>query len=515
MEGSLDEVKSVEFQYGLLLLRTKRFQSVMDRLGSRRISKPIGWALLYILPVSAAIGLFIFLSQETVFFSPVRGAVASTVRGVTPLAYLGLPGINPYLPWLYGWIALVVAMVVHEGAHGVVARSLGLPVKSSGLVLLLVIPIGAFVEVDEDAMKAAKARDSGRVLAAGAGVNFVLGVVCLLLLFSVVSSMTPAANGIGVARVITPSPAATSGVKPGDFIVAVNGTNYDDGAQFRGSSWYHPGQVVNVTISRGGQLQEVRLIVGARPNTTVACAGSPSNLGPYLCTATLAPYLGDMQGENITFSSSGSGTFSSTECVIQGNSCSVSYSSSGSQGTSQTISASYAGDAQNSASSGSVQLSSLSSTTDSSDTTTLANSEGYIGTITASYSALQQGVSSYTGALFSRPILYLCIPTFPQCQSQVPFSNSNAVFYSSSYGSALVPLATLLYWLFFLNFNLAVFNALPLYPLDGGQAFRLGVQALGRGKLSERALTRISIVVALIVIAVIFSFPAAAYLGLI
>jgi hypothetical protein len=196
-------------------------------------------------------------------------------------------------------------------------------------------------------------------------------------------------------------------------------------------------------------------------------------------------------------------------------SCSISYAPSGNQGASQTIYASYGGDAQNSASSVSVQLPSSSSNTGSSDDAALANSEGYIGTITASYSALQQGVSSYTGAFFSRPILYLCIPTFPQCQGQVPFSTSNAVFYSSSFGSALVPLASLLYWLFFLNFNLAVFNALPLYPLDGGQAFRLGVQAVGRGKLSEKALTRISIIVTLIVIAVIFSFPAAAYLGLI
>jgi membrane-associated protease RseP (regulator of RpoE activity) len=347
-------------------------------------------------------------------------------------------------------------------------------------------------------------------------VNFVLGIVCLLILFSVVSSMTPAAHGIGVARIITPSPAAGAGVRPGDFIVAVNGIAYDDGTQFKNTTWYHPGQVVNVTLSREGQLSHIRLTVGARPNVTVACLSQASNTGSYVCTATLSLFLGNLQGENMSFSSSGAGAFGATTCVVQVDSCSVSYAPTGNQVTSQSIYASYGGDAVNSASSGSLQLSSSASgATDGNGSVALADTEGYIGTVTASYSLLQQGVSSYTGALFNRPILYLCIPTFPQCQNQVPFSGSNVVFYSSPYGTALVPLASLLYWLFFLNFNLAVFNALPLYPLDGGQAFRLLVQALGRGKLSEKTLTRICMVVALIVVAVIFSFPAAAYLGLI
>jgi membrane-associated protease RseP (regulator of RpoE activity) len=50
----------------------------------------------------------------------------------------------------------------------------------------------------------------------------------------------------------------------------------------------------------------------------------------------------------------------------------------------------------------------------------------------------------------------------------------------------------LLYWVFFLNLNLAGFNAIPLFPLDGGQAFRVGVKALGRGKLSEQTVMKIT-----------------------
>jgi membrane-associated protease RseP (regulator of RpoE activity) len=58
--------------------------------------------------------------------------------------------MNPYLPLLYGWLGIVVALIVHEGAHGVVARRYNYTVRSSGIVLFLGIPIGAFVETDEN-----------------------------------------------------------------------------------------------------------------------------------------------------------------------------------------------------------------------------------------------------------------------------------------------------------------------------------------------------------------------------
>ena len=52
-----EEPKRVEFQYGIVMLRTKRFQSLMDRFGRNRISKPLGWFLLYLMPVAAGIGM--------------------------------------------------------------------------------------------------------------------------------------------------------------------------------------------------------------------------------------------------------------------------------------------------------------------------------------------------------------------------------------------------------------------------------------------------------------------------
>ena len=135
----------------------------------------------------------------------------------------------------------------------------------------------------------------------------------------------------------------------------------------------------------------------------------------------------------------------------------------------------------------------------------------FLGVQEIGYSSLQGIVSAYTGSFTTRPALYLCIPTLPACQSQVPFSDTMSLFYTSSVGSWFVPLSTLLYWVFFLNFNLAIFNALPIYPLDGGQAFMVGVKALGKGKLSETALMRITSIATLAVIALILGVLASPY----
>jgi membrane-associated protease RseP (regulator of RpoE activity) len=413
-----EEYKRFEFHYGLILLRTRRFQSLMDRLGANRISKPVGWVLLYVMPVAAALGLYLFFSLLGILLSPRGAAVASYVRSLGPLANLGLPGINPFLPVVDGWIALVVAMIIHEGAHGIVARSLGLPVKASGLIFFLIIPFGAFVDVDEKAIKEAKASHSGRVLAAGAGINLVVGLLSLLLLISAVSLMRPVSQGIGVV-VQDGSPLSKAGVKNYDFILAANGTPLHDIQAIGTSNWYRINNTVTLTVWRDGSTFDRNVTIGYQLFENIS-SGQKFKL----------PYLG------------------------------ISLGNTGSQS---------------------------------------ANDLGRL-------------VSAYAGSFFSKPALYVCIPTLPTCQGIVPFSDIMSRFYTSSLGSGLVPVANLLYWLFFINFNLAIFNALPIYPLDGGQAFLVGVKALGRGKLSETTLMRITGAATLTVVGLLFAAIAGPYL---
>lgn len=396
------QAKRFEFHYGVILMvRTKRFLSTMDRMGRNRISGPVGWGLLYLMPVAAAIGFLLFVNLFRLLVSSRGAQVATGIVSLGPLANLGIPGLNPYIPILYGWIALVIGMVVHEGAHGVIARSLGLPVKNSGLILLLfVIPIGAFVDIDETVLKQAKRSHAGRVFAAGAGTNLVLAVLCLILLTSLVGTMTPAANGAGITSVSQGGPAYVRGVQPGDIVTAVNGKPVTDLTTVLGeNTTFKAGQSVNFTIYRSGQTVQIS-------NITLVCCDKIIDIKT---NKTLASWP-------------------------------------------------------------------------------------IVGITSVSESNLRGAVSSYSN-VFNDPLVYIgCIPTlnFGNCQQVVPFSNSDAVFYASPAGAALVPLTNVLYWVFFLNFNLAIFNSLPIFPLDGGQAFRVGVEALGRGRFTEKRVARIT-----------------------
>jgi hypothetical protein len=207
----------IEFSFPLLTVRTQVFSGVFDRLGSLRVSRLLSWVALVIVPVVAAIGLYLLCSSLfTLLWTPVA---RDMTRELGPTAFLLLPGINPILPILYGWLAIVCAIVVHEGAHGVIARNRGLTVKSSGLMFFLIIPIGAFVDVDEEQLAKTKPKDSLRVMAAGVGGNIVVAVACVLAVLIIVNGLTPVIDGVYISNVVEGMPADVAGLLPEDVFV--------------------------------------------------------------------------------------------------------------------------------------------------------------------------------------------------------------------------------------------------------------------------------------------------------
>jgi membrane-associated protease RseP (regulator of RpoE activity) len=410
------EQKRVEFQYGFLLVRTRRFAALMDKLGGWRTTKPLSWVLLALMPIAAVVIFYLYLILLAAYLSPRGAAVASAVRGIGPLANLGLPGVNPYIPIFYGIAALIIGVVLHEGAHGVFARAFGIRVKASGLLFFLFIPIGAFVDVDENELRTTKASYSGRILAGGAGVNFVVAIVSLLLLVAAVGAMVPAASGAGITGVTTGSPAYNAGIRPGDIITQLDGHNLTDLSTYLGPNTnFTAGQAINLTVYTDGKYHAVN-------NVTLACCEEIINT------------------------------------------------------TNNQVIAKYP----------------------------------YIGVDTLPEAGIVALPSQY--ANLADLVQYLCIPTFPNCQSHVPFSGGTSSFYTSPLGWLGPPVMNLLYWIFFLNLNLAGFNALPIYPLDGGQAFRVGVKALGRGKMSEVSIMRITAAATFIVLAILLGVILAPYI---
>ena len=69
--------------------------------------------------------------------------MTSQIPGVAPI----IPGID--IPLFAGIISLAVLLVVHEFSHGLLARAAKVRLKSIGLLIFSIIPVGAFVEPDE------------------------------------------------------------------------------------------------------------------------------------------------------------------------------------------------------------------------------------------------------------------------------------------------------------------------------------------------------------------------------
>lgn len=116
-----------------------------------------------------------------------------------PRNILLIPGLNEYIPFVWGWIALFVTMVVHEFAHGILSRVEGVRVKSMGIITFLVAPIAAFAEPDEEELFGSKEKPPIvgkaariRILSAGVISNFLVAIIAMALFFGpVIGSISP------------------------------------------------------------------------------------------------------------------------------------------------------------------------------------------------------------------------------------------------------------------------------------------------------------------------------------
>ena len=142
-------------------------------------------------------------------------------------------------------------------AHtAVIARNNGFRVKSSGLLFFLIIPIGAFVDVDEEQLKTARARPSVKVMAAGVGGNIILGGICLIGLMLIVGSLAPVVTGVYINDVNATMPAGVAGLQPKDVLVSIDNVSIGSSADLRTFlDNKTAGDTVMVTVRRGDSWQ--------------------------------------------------------------------------------------------------------------------------------------------------------------------------------------------------------------------------------------------------------------------
>ena len=384
----------IEFKPPLLIVRTQMFIGLYDRLGACRASRLASWAAVIGMPVAAGFGLYLIFSA--LFILLTIPAAREAGRALGPLAHILLPGINPYLPILYGWIGIVAAIVVHEGAHGVIARSLGFRVKSSGLLFFLAIPIGAFVNVDEKQMEEAEAKDSVRVLAAGPGANIAVAIICIAGVLVITSGLSPVVDGLYILEVMEGMPAGDADLLAGDVIIRVDDKPVVTIEDFEaGLEDKNPEDIVLVTVARGEMWRD-------RYSTSV-------KLAEYEGKAAIGVVLSEM--------------------------------------------------------------------------------------------LIEQRLRTYQELATQTPFIHFQPPTL--AQGLVPFSDALNAFYEHTLGDYWHILTNIFFWVWFVDINLAIFNALPIHPLDGGQAFKNVLKIVLGPRADETMVSRITNAVTVTVISAI------------
>ncbi len=209
----------------VLMIRTGRGRKALEVIARpRKLWNAFG-------DVGVVVSIFGMLAMTLLMLSVIP-TVLNPRSGVAPLAaneILVIPGVNPFVPLWYGIIALIVTLVVHEGGHGILGLANKMRLKSLGL-LVAVIPIGAFVEPDEDDLMKSPRRSRLRVYAAGPAVNFLVGFIVLFSMMGAASAMV-AHEGAPIWQVNEDGPAAMAGMPPNTVLVEADGmplTSWND-----------------------------------------------------------------------------------------------------------------------------------------------------------------------------------------------------------------------------------------------------------------------------------------------
>jgi membrane-associated protease RseP (regulator of RpoE activity) len=209
----------------ILTFHTKRGRILLDRLARpKRFWR--AWSNVGVgIALVVMVGMFLFLLRAGMIALSTPQPATSPVR--QPHNVLVIPGVNDFLPLsatpgiVFG---LLVGLVVHEGGHGLLCRVEDIDIDSMGIAMLAILPVGAFVEPDQESSKAASRGGQTRMFAAGVTNNFAITLLAFALLFGPVVGSIAVAPGAAVGGVAPDSPAAEAGIEPNDRITAIDGT---------------------------------------------------------------------------------------------------------------------------------------------------------------------------------------------------------------------------------------------------------------------------------------------------
>jgi membrane-associated protease RseP (regulator of RpoE activity) len=225
--------KNIELQkilfpvFYFILYKTKIGIATMEKI-ALKYKRAIGF-LSYVGIVVGFVGMaaISFLLCWNLYKAVINPSAIPAVGLVLPVKVKG----TFYVPFFYWIISILVIATVHEFSHGIVARKIGLKIKSSGfafLAILLPIIPAAFVEPDEKKIKTKPFKQQLAMFAAGPFSNILMGAVILgifLLAAPPIVERVYDFQGVQILDVTNDSPAFNAGISANETITGVDGKN--------------------------------------------------------------------------------------------------------------------------------------------------------------------------------------------------------------------------------------------------------------------------------------------------
>jgi len=209
--------KNIDFHYGLVIRRWKHGRQVMDKwiFSHKKFLSVFGTVGVIVGVIASVVGLSVIIYYSIIGQQAV--ALVLPTAGGFEYPTSAIIGV-PFWFWI---IAVFVVLTVHEPMHAIFSRLAGVPVRSWGIMTLLVIPIGAFVDPDMKKVQKLKFGQKMKIFAGGSFGNFITGgiVIVILLLMSATFYAQTQSTLAG-------TPAAEAGVE--GTLISVNGIGTGD-----------------------------------------------------------------------------------------------------------------------------------------------------------------------------------------------------------------------------------------------------------------------------------------------
>ncbi|MBS3781457.1 MAG: site-2 protease family protein [Candidatus Thermoplasmatota archaeon] len=469
------EPLSMELSGPFLMWKTKRGRDLIDRIAEKKRFWEIYGSIGIVIVAIAMVIIFIMVAFNAYVATQIPAEQAPQADEI-----LVIPGINPFIPIGYGILSLAVGIIVHEFSHGILSRVADVDIKSLGLIFI-VVPLGAFVEPDEDQLEKTERIKRDRMYAAGATSNIILAII-LVIIFSTIfmGSVSTREDGPMIMNIAKGSPADEAGMSLHKQIWSIEGNRTKDQDDLNSIN-IQPNKTVKVTVLKGKEFHTYNVTAG------LVITGILKDYPAHDAGLKSGDIISEVDGELIKNSNDLSSLLAKKDDDDELN---ITY---------------HRKEDGEYREQDSVNL-------------TLKNGRiginmGYLGVTTQEGDWLIQLLSkplsgAETGTeLLQNAASYIAMPLFglspvpEEIVEQYEVNGPLSILPSSSFWT----IANSLYWIFWLNILLGLFNALPAIPLDGGHLFRDWIKGLSEGlglneEIGEKVSSGMSYALALLVL---------------